>query len=212
VSVSQPNSKKKALHAGDRIVIASHNIGKVWEMAELLAPYGIETIAAAELNLPEPEETGSSFIENAALKAVAAAEGSFLPALADDSGLEVAALGGDPGLFSARWGGPERDFGLAMRKVHEAMQKTGSGDKTANFTCALVMAWPDGTQEAFEGKVFGEIVWPRRGDKGFGYDPIFRPDGYDITFGEMDQDAKHAISHRAIAFKAMMDALYNSDL
>ncbi|MEG6508217.1 RdgB/HAM1 family non-canonical purine NTP pyrophosphatase [Methyloligella sp. 2.7D] len=204
--------RPKALHAGDRVVVASHNIGKVWEMAELLAPYGIETLAAAELNLPEPEETGTSFIENAALKAVAAAEGAGLPALADDSGLEVAAIGGDPGLFSARWGGPKRDFGLAMEKVHQAMLESGSADKTCNFTCALALAWPDGTVRTFEGKVFGTYVWPPRGENGFGYDPVFLPDGQAETFGEMDQDEKHAMSHRAVAFAAMMKALYNSDV
>jgi XTP/dITP diphosphohydrolase len=204
--------KPKALHAGDRLVIASHNIGKVWEMAELLAPYGIETLAAAELNLPEPEETGASFIENATLKAEAAAMGAGLPALADDSGLEVAALGGDPGLYSARWAGAKRDFGMAMRKVHEAVENSGSDDRTCNFTCALAVVWPDGTTRAFEGKIFGRFVWPPRGTKGFGYDPVFLPDGYDETFGEMAQDAKHAISHRARAFKAMMDALYNCDV
>jgi XTP/dITP diphosphohydrolase len=207
-----PSLKPKALHAGDRLVIASHNIGKVWEMAELLAPYGIETLAAAELNLPEPEETGTTFIENATLKAVAAAEGAGLPALADDSGFEVAALDGAPGLFSARWGGKSRDFKLAMEKVHAAMQEVGSDDKRANFTCALALAWPDGTIRAFEGKVFGEVVWPPRGGRGFGYDPMFRPEGREETFGEMEQDEKHAISHRAKAFQAMMQALYNSDV
>lgn len=203
--------RPRALHAGDRLVVASHNIGKVWEMAELLAPYGIETLAAAELNLPEPEETGKSFIENAELKARSAANGAGLPALADDSGLEVAALDGAPGLFSARWGGPERDFGLAMQKVHAALEEIAATERSANFTCALSLAWPDGEVRSFQGKVFGEIVWPPRGDKGFGYDPIFMPEGRAETFGEMDQDKKHAMSHRAMAFKQMMDALYNSD-
>ncbi|MFD0985644.1 RdgB/HAM1 family non-canonical purine NTP pyrophosphatase [Methyloligella solikamskensis] len=208
---AEETSRPKALHAGDRVVVASHNIGKVWEMAELLAPFGIETLAAAELNLPEPEETGKTFIENAELKARSAAEGAGLPALADDSGLEVAALDGAPGLFSARWGGPKRDFGLAMEKVHAALEEVGAEDRTANFTCALSLAWPDGTVRSFEGKVFGQIVWPPRGDKGFGYDPIFVADGLEQTFGEIDQDEKHAMSHRAVAFKQMMDALYNSD-
>lgn len=207
-----PDLKPKALHAGDRLVIASHNIGKVWEMAELLAPYGIETIAAAELGLAEPEETGETFIENAALKAAAAAKGAGLPALADDSGLEVAALDGAPGLFSARWGGERRDFNIAMQKVHDAMEKNGSDDKTANFTSALAVAWPDGTVCTFEGKVFGTIVWPKRGTRGFGYDPIFLPNGYEESFGEMDPDEKQAISHRARAFQMMMTALYNSEL
>ncbi|RMF08038.1 MAG: non-canonical purine NTP pyrophosphatase, partial [Alphaproteobacteria bacterium] len=159
------------------LVVASHNAGKVREIADLVAPFGLETVSAADLGLPEPEETGSSFTENAEIKALAAAWAANLPALADDSGLEVAALGGDPGIYSARWAEtPEgRDFGLAMEKVVDAMNASGRSDKRARFVCALTLAWPDGHTETFVGTVDGEIVWPPRGNKGFGYDPIFRP-------------------------------------
>ncbi|RMF11959.1 MAG: non-canonical purine NTP pyrophosphatase, partial [Alphaproteobacteria bacterium] len=160
---------------GPRLVIASHNPGKVREIADLLAPYGIAVAVAAELGLDEPEETGTSFAENAAIKALAAARASGLPALADDSGLAVAALDGEPGIHSARWAGEGRDFGLAMKKVRDALEARKADDRSAAFICALALAWPDGHVEIFEGRVAGEIVWPPRGERGFGYDPIFVP-------------------------------------
>jgi XTP/dITP diphosphohydrolase len=197
-----------ALRPGVRLVIASHNQGKVREIADLLAPFGIEAVSAATLGLPEPEETGASFTANAELKARAAAESSGLMALADDSGLEVAALGGEPGIHSARWGGETRDFGIAMARVNRELDAKGPARRDANFTCALALAAPHGSVETFEGKVFGRIVWPPRGSKGFGYDPIFVPNGYDESFGEMEPERKDAISHRTRAFEAMMLAVY----
>lgn len=185
-----------------KLVIASHNPGKVREIADLLGPYGVAPVSAGDLGLPEPEETGTSFVENAKLKAQAAAEGANLPALADDSGLAVDCLEGAPGIYSARWAGPEKDFGLAMERVHEAM--ADSVDRTGQFVCALALAWPDGHCEVVQGTVGGLIVWPPRGENGFGYDPIFVPDGHEETFGEMDPGAKHAISHRAEAFKKLV--------
>ena len=199
------------LRRGTRLVIASHNEGKVREIADLLAPHGIELVSAGKLGLPEPEETGASFAENAALKAVAAARASGLPALADDSGLEVKALGGEPGIHSARWGGAARDFGLAMQRVHRELDASGAKDLTANFTCALALAAPDGEVQGFEDKVFGTIVWPGRGTRGFGYDPIFMPEGYRETFGEMEPELKNSISHRARAFEKLMLAAYDDD-
>jgi XTP/dITP diphosphohydrolase len=198
------------LKAGAPLVIASHNKGKVREMGELLAPCGIETISVAELGLPEPDETGTSFIENAKLKAVAAATASGMLALADDSGLEIKALGGAPGIHSALWGGPERDFNLAMAKVEDAMRKRGASDMTANFTCALALAEPGGEAQAFEGKVFGKISFPPRGARGFGYDPIFMPDGFSETFGEMEPNLKNALSHRMRAFEQLIEATYGN--
>ena len=192
-----------------KLVIASHNEGKVREIAELLGPYGIEPVSAADLDLPEPEETGTTFIDNADLKARLAADLSGLPALADDSGLCVDALEGRPGVLSARWAGEDRDFGLAMARVHDALlaQEPEAG-RNAHFICALAVAWPeDGQCENFEGRVDGTIVWPPRGDKGFGYDPIFQPIGRDLTFGEMDPAEKHAMSHRADAFRKLVAAL-----
>lgn len=200
---------ERRLQQGDRICVATHNPGKVREINDLLRPYGLDAVSAGELGLPEPDETGTTFIANAHLKAAAAAEGSGLPALADDSGLEVAALGGAPGIYSARWAGPGKDFTVAMRKVMEELTQRhalSADQRRANFTCALCLAWPDGEHVVFEGKVHGHLVWPARGDKGFGYDPIFVPDGHDITFGEMDPDAKHAMSHRAEAFKQLKAA------
>ena len=193
--------------ASDRLVIASHNPGKVREIAELLAPFDVSVVSAGELGLPEPEETGTTFTENAVLKARAAAEGAQLPALADDSGLAVTALGGDPGIYSARWAGPDKDFGLAMKKVEEGL--AGKSDRSAYFVCALALAWPDGGLECFEGEVHGTLTWPKRGDRGFGYDPMFQANGYDITFGEMDPAEKHAISHRAAAFKRLVAACFD---
>jgi XTP/dITP diphosphohydrolase len=199
------------LRRGARLVIASHNRGKVREIADLLAPFGIEAVSAAELGLPEPDETGETFIENARLKAVAAADASGLIALADDSGLEVAALGGQPGIHSARWAEEARDFGAAMARVNHELKAAGAKDLRANFVCVLALARPHGSAEAFEGKVFGTIVWPPRGGRGFGYDPIFVPDGYDETFGEMEPELKDAISHRARAFEKLILATYDDD-
>ena len=199
------------LRRGTRLVIASHNEGKVREIADLLAPFGIEAMSAGTFGLGEPEETGDSFAENAALKAVAAARASGLPALADDSGLEVAALGGEPGIHSARWGGAARDFGLAMERVHRELEAAGAKDWSANFTCALALAAPDGRCELFEGKVFGTLTWPPRGGRGFGYDAIFVPEGRKETFGEMEPSLKDAISHRACAFEKLMLAAYDDD-
>jgi len=199
------------LSRGTRLVIASHNEGKVREIADLLAPYGIDVVSAGKLGLPEPAETGATFAENAALKAVAAARSSGLPALADDSGLEVRALGGEPGFHSAGWGGAARDFGLAMERVHRELNAAGAKDLTANFTCSLALAAPGGEVQEFDGKVFGTIAWPGRGTRGFGYDPIFVPEGYSETFGEMEPELKDAISHRARAFEKLMLAAYDDD-
>lgn len=179
-------------------MVASHNAGKVREIADLLMPYAIDVVSAGALRLPEPEETGTTFRENAAIKALASASGSREAALSDDSGLAVAALGGEPGIHSARWGGPERDFALAMRRVEDALRPDAARD--AAFVCALALAWPDGHVEIFEGRVDGHLVWPPRGTLGFGYDPIFVPAGGTLTFGEMEPEAKHSISHRADAF------------
>ncbi|MGZ8996550.1 MAG: RdgB/HAM1 family non-canonical purine NTP pyrophosphatase [Rhodospirillales bacterium] len=192
--------------AGGRLVIASHNRGKVREIADLLAPFGADVAAAGDLGLDEPEETGETFVANAELKARAAARASGLPALADDSGLVVPALDGAPGIHSARWGGEARDFRLAMRKVEEAI--AGKSDRRAHFVCALSLCWPDDECATFEGAVHGTLVWPPCGDHGFGYDPIFLADGYAITFGEMEPAAKHAISHRADAFRKLIAACF----
>jgi XTP/dITP diphosphohydrolase len=199
-----------ALHRGSKLLIASHNEGKVWEFGELFAPFGIECVPAGTLDLPEPEETGATFEANALLKARAAAAASGMIALGDDSGLEVAALGGQPGIRSARWGGDNRDFDLAMARVHDELEATGGAYRRANFTCALALTAPNGEEAVFVGKVFGAITWPPRGSLGFGYDPIFVPDGHSETFGEMDPDAKNAMSHRMIAFKQMMDSTYSN--
>jgi len=188
-----------------RLVIASHNDGKVREINELLSPLGIEAAAAKKIGLKDPEETGTTFTENAVLKAKAAAEASGLPALADDSGLAVTALSGAPGIFSARWAGEPRDFGLAMKKVETAVFDTGTEDFSARFVCVLALAWPDGHTETFEGEVNGLLVFPPRGDKGFGYDPMFVADGHAQTFGEMEPAEKHALSHRARAFGKLVD-------
>lgn len=192
-----------------KLVIASHNQGKVREIAELLGSYGIEPVSAADLDLPEPEETGVTFIDNAELKARLAADLSGLPALADDSGLCVDALGGHPGIFSARWAGEDKNFGVAMERVHQEMLgREPEAGRNAHFICALAVCWPDDGQcELFEGRVDGLLVWPPRGDKGFGYDPMFQPIGHEQTFGEMDQVEKHAMSHRADAFRKLVAAL-----
>ncbi|HYK78310.1 MAG TPA: RdgB/HAM1 family non-canonical purine NTP pyrophosphatase [Micropepsaceae bacterium] len=194
------------LFAGDRLVVASHNQGKLREIIELLAPFGIKAVSASERGLPEPEETGSSFADNATLKAEAAAKGAGLPALADDSGLCVPALDNAPGIYSARWAGPSKDFRIAMRRVEEELRDTESHDMRAFFVCALALAAPGATTQAFEGRVYGSLAFPPRGDKGFGYDPIFVPEGYRMTFGEMSPADKHAMSHRARAFAKFVAA------
>ncbi len=188
-----------------KLVLASHNAGKLREIAPLVAPFGIEPISAGALGLPEPEETGDTFIANAALKALAAAQATGLPALADDSGLTVAALGGAPGLYSARWAGETKDFGLAMARVEREWRESGSTDRGAAFVCALALAWPDGHVECFEGAIHGDLVFPPRGDRGFGYDPIFIPEGRSETFAEIDPAEKHAMSHRARAFAQLVN-------
>lgn len=191
------------LSPGTRLVVASHNKGKVREINDLIRPYGLDAVSAGELGLPEPDETETTFAGNARLKAIAAATASGLPALSDDSGMEVAALGGDPGIYSARWAGPTKDFRIAMQKVADALTARApwrSGEPVASFVCALCLAYPDGTSEIFEGRIDGHLVWPPRGANGFGYDPMFLPEGGTLTFGEMAADAKHAISHRARAF------------
>jgi XTP/dITP diphosphohydrolase len=195
----------RKLEEGSRLVVASHNMGKVWEINQLFAPYGLAAVSAGELGLTEPAETETTFEGNALIKALAAAEGSGLPALADDSGLEIDALDGAPGVVSADWAGPGRDFGLAMRRVHDELEAAGAWKKKkkppkANFISVLCLAWPDGKHKFFEGRVKGHIVWPARGGNGFGYDPIFVPKGHDETFGEMEPAAKQAMSHRARAF------------
>lgn len=198
-----------------RVVIATHNPGKLREMRELLAPYGIEATSAGELGLPEPEETGASFHENARIKAAAAARATKLPALADDSGLTVEALGNEPGIHSARLAGPDKDFARAMRVIEEKLAARGASsvdERRAAFVSALVIAWPDGHEESCEGRVEGTLIWPPRGAAGFGYDPMFLPDGHDKTFGEMSGEEKHGLpprgtglSHRARAFMALAE-------
>jgi XTP/dITP diphosphohydrolase len=199
-----------------RVVIATHNPGKLKELRELLTPYGVEAVAAAELGLTEPDETGASFAENARIKALAAARAAKLPAFADDSGLVVEALGGAPGVHSARWAGPDRDFARAMRVIGEKLKGQGAtapGQRRAAFVAALCLAWPDGHTEEFEGRVEGAIVGAPRGTKGFGYDPLFLPDGFERTFGEMSPEEKHGLpprgqglSHRARAFVKLAEA------
>jgi XTP/dITP diphosphohydrolase len=193
-----------------RLVIATHNPGKLAEMRELLAPHGVEALAAGELGLAEPEETGETFRANARLKAVAAANAARLPSFADDSGIVVDALGGAPGIFSARWAGPSKDFSVAMAQVERLLQERGAtapDQRKAHFVSALCVAWPDGHLEEVEARVDGALVWPPRGTAGFGYDPMFMPDGFDRTFGEMTSAQKHGmpplglgLSHRARAF------------
>jgi XTP/dITP diphosphohydrolase len=190
------------------LVIASHNQGKVREIAALLGSYGIEPVSAATLGLAEPEETEATFTGNAQLKAMAASRATGMVALADDSGLCVDAIGGAPGIYSARWAGDAKDFGIAMDRVERALIEHDRTipNRNAHFVCALSLAWPDGHSETFEGKVFGSLVWPPRGDRGFGYDPMFVPRGHDISFGEMDPARKAAMSHRAKAFEQLVRA------
>lgn len=194
------------LPAGLKIVVATHNPGKARELAAIL-DNRFELVTAGELGLPEPEETETTFVGNALIKARAAADASGLVALADDSGLSVAALDGAPGVHSARWAGPDKDFALAMRKVEERLEATGTEDASAWFTCALAVAWPQGPAVVVEGRLDGTLVFPPRGGRGFGYDPIFLPDGGAQTFGEMEPVAKDAISHRALAFEKLKAAL-----
>jgi XTP/dITP diphosphohydrolase len=189
----------------DRLVVASHNPGKVEEIAALLKPFAIAVTSAGALGIREPEETGNSFEANAALKARRAAQASRLPALADDSGLVVPALGGAPGIYSARWAGPSKDFRQAMERVNRAL---GDKERSACFVAVLALAWPDGDTDLFRGEVQGSLIWPPRGDRGFGYDPMFVPAGGLLTFGEMDPGEKHRISHRARAFAKLVEACF----
>lgn len=201
------------------IVVASHNAGKIREIADLIGPFGFSAKSAAELQFEEPDETGTTFEENAAIKALASAKASGLPALSDDSGIVIDALGGAPGVYTANWAEREdgsRDFAMAMEKVEKALQKAGAThfeNRTARFVSVLCLAWPDGHIELFRGDVEGHVVWPPRGTQGFGYDPVFQPAGYDVTFGEMSAEEKHgwkpgdpqALSHRARAFKMFVE-------
>ena len=189
------------------LLAATHNKGKVVELKALFEPHGFKVVSAIDLALDEPEETETTFAGNALLKARAAMKASGLPALSDDSGLAVMALGGEPGIYSARWAGEPRDFYLAMQRVEAALQASGSSDRSAKFVCALAVAWPDGQEAVFEGEVHGQLVWPPRGTQGFGYDPVFVATGETLTFGEMDPDRKHAMSHRADAVKKLRAAL-----
>ena len=189
-----------------KLVLATHNPGKVVEIAALVKPFGIEVVSAGELDLPEPEETETTFEGNARLKAHAAAKASGLPALADDSGLSVGALNGAPGIYSARWAGPTKDFGIAMDRVRAELGDNPSRD--AMFICALTLAWPDGHDETFLGTITGALTFPAKGEHGFGYDPIFVPTGFSQTFGEMDPAKKHAMSHRAHAFEQLVAACF----
>lgn len=198
----------RRIGGGERLVVATHNAGKLREIADLLQPFGIAAVSAGELGLPEPEETETSFEGNAHLKARLAAHGAGLPALADDSGLSVEALGGAPGIYSARWAETPngRDFAFAMEKVWSSLDaQEVPAPRRAAFVCALALVWPDGGSEIFEGRVEGQLVWPPRGDRGFGYDPMFLPEGRSHTFGEMAPEEKHAISHRARAFVKLKD-------
>jgi XTP/dITP diphosphohydrolase len=204
-----------ALRPGDRLVVASHNAGKVREIAELVKPYDLAIVSAGALGLPEPEETGTTFEENARLKAVAAAQATGLPALADDSGLVVDALDGAPGIYSARWAGPSKDFDAAMRRIEDELIARGATTpekRTARFVAVLSLVFPGGSAEDWRGAVEGTLVWPPRGSAGFGYDPMFLPEGFDRTFGEMSADEKHGIhdgkglSHRARAFIRFAEA------
>jgi XTP/dITP diphosphohydrolase len=196
-----------------KLVIATHNPGKLAEMRDLIAPYGIDVVSAGDLGLAEPDETGTSFRDNARIKAVAAAQASRLPAFADDSGLAVDALDGAPGIHSARWAGASKDFAGAMQTIEDKLQASGITNRRAHFVSALCVAWPDGHMEDFKARVHGTLVWPPRGTKGFGYDPMFLPDGYDRTFGEMPSEEKHGLpprgkglSHRARAFVMLAEA------
>lgn len=193
--------------AGGDLVVATHNPGKAEEIAALLAPFRVDVLSAGSLGLAEPEETGTTFEANADLKALAATRASGKPALAADSGLVVAGLGGDPGIYSARWAGPKKDFAIAMARVNAELG--ANPDRSAFFVAVLSLAWPDGHVERFRGEVHGTLVWPARGTRGFGYDPMFLPAGAALTFGEMEPAAKHAISHRAVAFRRLVAACFD---
>jgi len=217
--VSAPTAAPVAARAhrqlAGEVVIATHNAGKLAELRELLAPFRIAAVSAGELGLPEPAETGATFADNARIKALAAALAAGRPAFADDSGLAVDALEGAPGIMSARWAGPDKDFAAAMQRIENVLSTLGARaaeQRRAHFACALCLAWPDRHVEEFEGRVDGTLVWPPRGHKGFGYDPIFLPDGFQRTFGEMTSDEKHGLpplgmglSHRARAFRKLAD-------
>lgn len=197
---------------GDRLLVATHNKGKLDEISALLEPFGVSVVGAAEMELPEPIEDGTTFIENARIKAHAAAQATGLPALSDDSGIEIDALDGAPGVHTADWAETEtgRDFVMAMTRAHDALQASGAPEPwTARFCCTLVLAWPDGHDEVFAGVMPGRVVWPMRGDQGHGYDPIFVPDGHDVTFGEMDRWEKNRISHRADAFSKLVAGCFD---
>ncbi len=196
---------------GKKLLVATHNAGKLDEMRALLAPYGVEVVGAAELGLAEPVETEDNFVGNARIKAHAAVAATGLPALSDDSGISVDALGGAPGVYTADWAetGQGRDFGMAMERTWRALEEVDAPlPRTAQFRCTLVLAWPDGHDEVFEGALPGQVIWPPRGVEGHGYDPIFVPDGHDITLGEMSPEAKNRISHRAIAVAKMLEASF----
>ena len=198
--------------SGDRLLVATHNQGKLEEIERLLEPFGVQVVGAAEMGLDEPEETETTFVGNARIKAHAAAKTTGLPALSDDSGIEVDALGGAPGVYTADWAETPngRDFLMAMTRTHEELEaKNAAHPRTARFCCTLVLAWPDGHDEVFPGVIEGKVVWPMRGDQGHGYDPIFMPDGYDITLGEMDRWKKNEISHRADAFRKLVAACFD---
>ena len=198
--------------SGDTLLVATHNRGKLEEIANLLEPFGVKVVGAAEMNLAEPEETETTFVGNARIKAHAAAKATGLPALSDDSGIEIDALNGAPGVYTADWAETEtgRDFVMAMQRTHDALEDARAPyPRTARFCCTLVLAWPDGHDEVFPGVIPGQVVWPMRGDQGHGYDPIFQPDGYDITFGEMDRWEKNRISHRADAFRKFVAACFD---
>ena len=192
---------------GDTLVVATHNTGKLEEIASLIRPFSVSVKGAAELSLAEPDETETTFVGNARIKAHAAAQSTGLPSLSDDSGIEIDALDGAPGVYTADWAETPngRDFVLAMTKANDLLDQRGAAHpRTARFCCTLVIAWPDGHDEVFPGIMFGQVVWPMRGHQGHGYDPIFQPDGYDITFGEMDRWEKNKISHRADAFRKLV--------
>ena len=206
--MARTSLKARRLAPG-KLVIATHNPGKLTEISALVVPFGMTTLSAGELGLIEPEEDGATFLDNVRIKAHAAAQVAMLPALADDSGLCVTALNGQPGIHSARWAGPRKDFRLAMERVQLALGD--SGDRRATFVCWLALAWPDGHEEVFEGTVRGNLTWPPLGERGFGYDPIFIPEGHNLTCGEMEPDAKHAISHRAVAFNKLVAACLQAE-
>ncbi|WP_136443403.1 RdgB/HAM1 family non-canonical purine NTP pyrophosphatase [Pacificoceanicola onchidii] len=198
---------------GETLLVATHNQGKLEEIADLLQPFGVKVVGAKEMNLPEPVEDGTTFVQNARIKAHAAAKATGLPALSDDSGIEIDALDKAPGVYTADWAETEtgRDFVMAMEKSHTLLRESGAAQPwTARFCCTLVLAWPDGHDEVFPGVMEGQVVWPMRGDQGHGYDPIFQPEGYDVTFGEMDRWEKNKISHRADAFRKFVAGCFDS--